>query len=199
MQFPKKPIKVLNESNEVFLGRIAEWKQDIREYNREYAKQKRLQETPEERQSRLEKAKRRRAQETPEQREKRATKAKATKQRLGAAHLKESRANYRKNNREREKANNKQWLANNPEAKSKHDKTYRDRHSDKIKARQRTPEFRAKMNARKRKQYHSNINIRIEKCLRAAFTQALRLQRTTKTERVFYPLRLLPTRTHNTY
>jgi hypothetical protein len=78
-------------------------------------------------------------------------------------------------------AKTKEWNAAHPERKSLDNALYRERHAEKLKTKNRTPQVRARNNAYQHQRYHTDPAYRLKCILRANFRQALKLGRAPKT------------------
>lgn len=96
---------------------------------------------------------------------------------------KERQKQYRKKyyaaNKQRERAVNESWKAANPEIyramKKAADSKYRAENIEKIRAHRASDEYKKNKNQRERERYQNDPRYRMEKRLRAAMTQAMRL------------------------
>lgn len=87
--------------------------------------------------------------------------------------VREYRQRYWRANKPKERENFKSFHARNPAKKSGYDRTYRTKHPEKhLEYRRKN---RRRINATLRRRYHSDENVKVRMCLRASFTQALRL------------------------
>ena len=88
--------------------------------------------------------------------------------------VKASRKAYYDKNKEQERIQKKEWQTNNKDKKAASDKRYRQKHAEKIKQNIRSnyPRLREKQ----RERYRTDPEYRLKMCLRAGFTQSLRLQ-----------------------
>lgn len=100
--------------------------------------------------------------------------------------VKEYRKQYWKKNQEQEKENFAKWKSENEdyykEIKSQCDKNYRLNNKEKIK--EQKENYKLIRNEQQRDRYYSDINYNISKKLRASFRQAFELQGKVKKERV---------------
>lgn len=87
--------------------------------------------------------------------------------------MKELRAAHYAAHREESLTVTKVWFENNPQKKIEYNRRYRDRNSEKIKAYKQTN--KTQRNEQVRNRYWSDLGYRIEKLLRASYSQALRL------------------------
>jgi hypothetical protein len=106
-------------------------------------------------------------------RERRLADARAWKQR-NAAKVRTARAAYYANNKPRELEANLRWMRANPSRRRELGRRFNLRHSDRIRAKRRSPASRNKKNRRERERYAQEPKYCVEKRLRAALTQAVR-------------------------
>lgn len=148
---------------------------ELREYKRKWAAERRANMTIEE----LARLKEQHQRSYEKHREKRLREARMWKTQ-NKQRCVESRKNYYALNRKKEACQTKLWHANNYDRVCELRKNWAQKHHDTLLARRRTPEYRLGRNARERNRYANDLHYMLEKRMRARMWAALRVASTRK-------------------
>jgi hypothetical protein len=96
------------------------------------------------------------------------------------AHVREYQKKWRAENSEHARKYHKKWCDKNRNLKHGYDAAWKERNKEAIIAKRATPHAKSVRNEKERLRYRQDAKYRMEKCLRAAVTQAVRLQRAKK-------------------
>lgn len=159
MNRKSKPRQRIDETDEQFSVRLAEWRQADNLYMREYSRNRRARD---------------KSYVDAIQASARAWKAR------NSERMKSARADHYAKNKDKENRLSRLWKSEHPETKPGYDSVYRKRHAEKIKAKRSTDEYKDAKNARFRKRYATDEQFRNKTIVRSIFAQALRLQSVVK-------------------